>query len=1108
MELSKLSLEDHSLSEDKVVAEPFRFSFEIAWEVAHKVGGIHTVIRSKAPVTTAELGDQYCMIGPYHEPTVKLEVEVMEPELSVTKEVVESMKKEGVKVVYGRWLIEGYPKVILFDLGSSYWRLSQWKQEIWDLCHIGIPDNDGESQDAVVFGFLTFWFISEFVRRIPGPSPLVVAQFHEWMSGIGLLMLRLKKIPVATIFTTHATLLGRYLCAGKADFYNNLPFFNVDKEAGDRQIYHRYCLERAAATICHTFSTVSKITAEEAEHLLKRKPDVVLPNGLNVIKFSAMHEFQNLHAQSKEKIHDFVRGHFHGHYDFDLDKTLYFFIAGRYEFSNKGADLFLESLARLNHYLKVCNSDITVVAFFIFPAPTNSFNVASLKGQAITKQLRETVDSIQAQIGKKIYESTLRGHLPDPQTFLEKEDIIKLKRSMFSAQRTDLPPVVTHNVLNSDSDPVLSHIRRIQLFNRREDRVKVIFHPEFLSSTNPLFKMDYEEFVRGCHLGVFPSYYEPWGYTPAECTVMGIPSVTTNLSGFGCFISENVTDPPAYGLYIIDRRFKNVEESVQQLSQYLFEFCSQSRRQRIIQRNRTERLSELLDWEQLGKYYRMARKMALKAVHPDYFKRSGAATPVHTDKFPRPLSLPPSEPPNLSEDEEDEEDEDEDEGDDYEAASSPHHSLSSSVASTDLHYASFVVTKATRAVIRKKMSKFLKVIPCCSCCNSSSKEEPVSVKDNEVDNGEQCNQKDLQRRSCGSTTESSLDVRRKQSIVGPTKLWKFNLRQVAEHLTKIDSDMLKSICILELQNGNWMKKDKEKLSPNIIAMINQFNQFAYFVCTEIVTEEALSTRIMILSNYIKLMEHLQRLHNYNAMTAIKAALTNTAIHRLTDTWNGLSKRQKKKFDELSDILCLVSNANGILDDMVRFSTTNVPCVPYLGWLLHIIARWQTYNKLVKKSGKSHSLAIVVPAITVASNKNEDSGVAYATLSEETTLSNGKGATGEIDKELPDEEEVAIDDEEDKEDQDTANSETTKDKRAKDELEGTKEVALSSAGAESITKSETEIETARPKLESNDESNTAESSRRELMLDEMDTKTMLDPDEFVPITEAGELSAVL
>lgn len=648
-----------SLGESLVneVAEPFRFTFEVAWEVANKVGGIYTVIRTKAQVTTAELGDQYCMIGPYNEACVRLEVEVMEPELSVLKEVITSLRSQGFKVVFGRWLIDGYPKVVLFDLGSAYSRLDEWRKELWDLTHIGIPDHDQESRDAVVFGHLVYLFISEFESRLPGPSPLLVAQFHEWLTGVGLLLLRLHHSRVATIFTTHATLLGRYLCAANIDFYNNLPNFNVDKEAGDRQIYHRYCIERAAVQAAHVFTTVSQVTADEAEHLLKRKADLILPNGLNVVKFSAMHEFQNLHAKAKDKIHDFVRGHFYGHYDFDLDKTLYFFIAGRYEFSNKGVDLFLESLARLNHYLKSSNSDITVVAFIILPTKTNSFNVDSLKGQAITKQLREAVDDIQSKIGYRIFEAALRGSMPSSDTLLDKKDEITLKRCMYALQRPNLPPVVTHNVVDDSVDPVLQYIRRIHLFNQKEDRVKIVFHPEFLSSTNPLFKMDYEEFVRGCHLGVFPSYYEPWGYTPAECTVMGIPSVTTNLSGFGCFIAQHVADPSTYGIYIVDRKFKSVEDSVQQLANFMFEFCSQTRRQRIIQRNRTERLSDLLDWQTLGQYYRSARRKALECLHPNYYKTrristSGTITPVMGVRYPRPLSEPPSEPTSDPDDDE------------------------------------------------------------------------------------------------------------------------------------------------------------------------------------------------------------------------------------------------------------------------------------------------------------------------------------------------------------------------------------------------------------------------------------------------------------------------
>ena len=143
-----------------------------------------------------------------------------------------------------------------------------------------------------------------------------MAHFHEWQAGLAIPLVRKRHVDVTTVFTTHATLLGRYLCAGSVDFYNNLQYFDVDHEAGKRGIYHRYCIERSAAHCADVFTTVSHITAYESEHLLKRKPDGVLPNGLNVVKFQAMHEFQNLHQTAKAKIHDFVRGHFYGHFNF------------------------------------------------------------------------------------------------------------------------------------------------------------------------------------------------------------------------------------------------------------------------------------------------------------------------------------------------------------------------------------------------------------------------------------------------------------------------------------------------------------------------------------------------------------------------------------------------------------------------------------------------------------------------------------------------------------------------------------------------------------------------------------------------------------------------
>ncbi|CAG8522138.1 7687_t:CDS:2 [Dentiscutata heterogama] len=622
--------------------------FEIAWEVANKVGGIYTVIKSKAPVTVHEYGDSYTLIGPLNHRTAAAEVEPEPVTNWYMKEILDDMTRQGIKWMYGRWLIEGAPRVVLFDTNSIIERLDAWKADLWNVAGIPSPPNDQETNDAVLFGYLVAWFLGDFVVR--EKSRAVIAHFHEWMSACAIPLMRKRRTDLTTIFTTHATLLGRYLCAGSTDFYNNISKFSVDEETGKRGIYHRYCIERAAAHCCDVFTTVSQITAYEAEHLLKRKPDGVLPNGLNVVKFSAMHEFQNLHARNKEKIHNFVRGHFYGHYDFDLENTLYFFTAGRYEFRNKGVDMFLESLGRLNTRLKACNSPATVVAFIIMPAATQSYAVESLKGHAVTKQLQETVKEITDRIGQRIFDKAARytgGDIGqaviDPHELLTNEEKVLLKRRVIALKRSTLPAIVTHNMCDDSADPILMQLRRLQLFNHPSDRVKVVFHPEFLNANNPLFGLDYEDFVRGCHLGVFPSYYEPWGYTPAECTVMGVPSITTNLSGFGCFIEEVVENSPDYGIYIIDRRMKSVEESIQQLVDCMLQFCQKSRRQRINQRNRTERLSDLLDWKLMGMEYVRARKLALHRAYPDSFMGTDLGDfQQYKIKIPRPFSAPGS----------------------------------------------------------------------------------------------------------------------------------------------------------------------------------------------------------------------------------------------------------------------------------------------------------------------------------------------------------------------------------------------------------------------------------------------------------------------------------
>ncbi|EGW34539.1 starch synthase [Spathaspora passalidarum NRRL Y-27907] len=562
------------------------------------------------------------------------------------------MSERGIRWLYGRWLIEGAPRVLLFDIWSAGHNLNEWKSDLWNIAGIPTPDHDSETNDAILLGYLVAWFLGELVYN--DRERAVICHCHEWLAGIALPLCRKRRIDVTTIFTTHATILGRYLCAGSTDFYNNLAYFDVDAEAGKRGIYHRYCIERSATHSADVFTTVSHITAYESEHLLKRKPDGVLPNGLNVVKFQAVHEFQNLHALKKAKINEFIKGHFYGNYDFDLENTLYFFIAGRYEFRNKGCDFFIESLARLNHRLKESGSKMTVVAFIIMPGKTQSYTVETLKGQAVIKQLESTIEEVQKKVGERLFEHCARypnsshqgkpnSEVPSIDELIKPADRVLLKRRIFALKREGLPPIVTHNMVDDSTDPILNQIRRVQLFNRPDDRVKIIFHPEFLNANNPLLSLDYDEFVRGCHLGVFPSYYEPWGYTPAECTVMGVPSITTNLSGFGCYMEDLIENTSDYGIYIVDRRMKSVDESINQLTDYMYDFAQKTRRQRINQRNRTERLSDLLDWKRMGLEYIKARQLSLKRAYPDKFKNG--ANPFANSgnlKLTRPLSVPGS----------------------------------------------------------------------------------------------------------------------------------------------------------------------------------------------------------------------------------------------------------------------------------------------------------------------------------------------------------------------------------------------------------------------------------------------------------------------------------
>jgi len=591
-------------------AEPLLI--ECAWEVCNQLGGIYTVLRSKVPSMIDRWGNRYCLLGPYHATSAAVEFDEG-PLTGAVGTAVKQMRELGIKAYFGRWLVTGRPHVVLLDYLSVFNRLHEIKYRMWHEHGIAMPGNDALLNNVAAFGevarmFLTLLGQKESSRR------QIIAHFHEWMASAAVPDLRRQQWPGSIVFTTHATLLGRYLAMQDPEFYDHLPFVDGDRESAHFNIQPQFRIERAAAHGAHVFTTVSDVTAMECKHLLGRMPDVLLPNGLNIQRFAAIHEFQNLHRINKEKIHEFTMGHFFPSYSFDLDKTIYFFTSGRYEYRNKGMDMTIEALARLNHRLRVAGSDVTVVAFIITKTPVKSINVGALQSSAMLDEFRAGVDAIKDQIGDKLFHAVAAGKIPDLNTLIDDYWRLRLRRTMH-AWRRDVPPsIVTHDLIDDASDPVLNQLRVCQLWNQRHDPVKVVFHPDFITPTSPLFGMEYDQFVRGCHLGVFPSYYEPWGYTPLESIALGVPALTSDLSGFGSYIVQLLPDHEEKGLYVLRRARRGFGEASQELCDRMFRFCQFGRRERIALRNSVERFSEHFDWHNLGRRYHEAHQLALDRV--------------------------------------------------------------------------------------------------------------------------------------------------------------------------------------------------------------------------------------------------------------------------------------------------------------------------------------------------------------------------------------------------------------------------------------------------------------------------------------------------------------
>ena len=249
--------------------------------------------------------------------------------------------------------------------------------------------------------------------------------------------------------------------------------------------------------------------------------------------------------------------------------------------------------------------------FVITDRPTRSLNADALQHRAVLSELQTVCEAIAREVEGELFRRAAAGQRVNLDDLVSQYWSLRFRRTQQELKRDGLPPVITHLLEDEQTDPVLNHIRQLQLYNRAADPVKIVYHPRFISTVNPLWGIEYEQFVRGCHLGVFPSAYEPWGYTPLECVAMGVPAVTSDLAGFGRYTAEHLADHDEWGLTVLPRRGRSYEDAAADLARRMFAFCRLERRGRIALRNAVADRAEAFDWSRLGRYYDEAHDRAL-----------------------------------------------------------------------------------------------------------------------------------------------------------------------------------------------------------------------------------------------------------------------------------------------------------------------------------------------------------------------------------------------------------------------------------------------------------------------------------------------------------------
>ncbi|MDH6315056.1 glycosyltransferase involved in cell wall biosynthesis [Parabacteroides sp. PF5-5] len=536
------------------------YIFESSWEVCNKVGGIYTVLSTKARTLQEIYPDKVIFIGP------DIWRDVKAPDFIEDKKIFAAWRKhaqkaDGLEIKTGRWDIPGTPPVILVDFKPFLEKRNELYYIMWE--HFGVNSMSayGDYDDSCLFAYATGKVIESFYKFHKLEDKKVIALFNEWMLGMGALYVKKELPAVATIFTTHATSIGRSIAGNDKPLYSYMDSYNGDVMARELNMEAKHSLEKQAAKHVDCFTTVSDITAIECKQLLDKAPDIVTPNGFERDFVPEGDKYTSKREEARQTLINVAEKL--------LGTTIHpnallISTSGRYEYRNKGIDVFIEAMDKLRTSEELTRD---VIAFIMVPAWV----------QDVRADLKAAIE--------------LDVHTKTPMQM----------------------PFCTHWLNQMERDKVLNYIQQKGFTNNPDDKMKIIFVPCYLNGNDGIFNKPYYDLLIGMDATIYPSYYEPWGYTPLESVAFGVPTITTDLAGFGLWArKEKVGEKISQGVRVINRTDYNYFEVAEAIEQSILELCREKKAGLKTIRERCNKLALRAEWSKFITHYQQAFDIALK----------------------------------------------------------------------------------------------------------------------------------------------------------------------------------------------------------------------------------------------------------------------------------------------------------------------------------------------------------------------------------------------------------------------------------------------------------------------------------------------------------------